>query len=639
MKTPFKFLDAYQYNDRDSFFGRDKEINRLYNLVFQSSLVVVYGLSGTGKSSLVQCGLANKFDGPEWLPLLIRRQSKDLKESLSEMLDNALGTAKTAQQTISEKVQALYVKYFRRVYLIFDQLEELYIDGSEEEQEQFYAVIRQIMDDQLQCTVMLIIREEYLGYLYPMEKVLPTLFDFRLRVEPMTDSSVREVLRKSFEKFNVTLEPPAENRLSEIIDNVSRSRDTAEHGPQKSLVELPYLQVYLDGLYRRDFKDAYPDATEIPQPWPALELTEEEIANFGKIDDVLEDFLLEQQTDLKKVIFERYPMFPEDMVRSLILTFVSDRGTKRPLRVRREHGILVLDDFIRRKVKRLIEMTDEQSVAQALTLCVDRLEAARLIRDSGQTLELAHDSLAAIIDRQRTGEERRMAELRRMVQVGKETWQASGEYLSPGQLSRLEDVLPQMELEPDEIEFIEASRKEAEHKRTAERLDAERRAAEAEAQAEKERVARRAADEAREKALELQRLANRQRHKMSRYLMAAGIFAGICVILLGVAYKLNHTAKNNLRKAEISEEQIKEATAKERLNEAVNIQETADSLTAYPEVRLSLLQEAYKTTFIDTLAATDTNRYQRKLIFKQKELDSMVRILDSVMHLRKRPFK
>lgn len=624
MKTPFKFLDAYQYNDRDTFFGRDKEIERLYNLVFQSSLVVVYGLSGTGKSSLVQCGLANRFDGPEWLPLLVRRQSKNLKESLSEALQNALGATKAEDDTISGKLQALYMKYFRRVYLIFDQMEELYIDGTEEEQEQFYQVIRQITDDQLQCTVMLIIREEYLGSLDSMEKLLPTLFDFRLRVEPMTENSVREVLRKSFEKFNIRLQPPEEDRLSEIIANISRTREGAGGITMKSLIELPYLQVYLDRLYRQDFKRAYPERTDIPQPWLPLELTQEEIANFGKIDDVLEDFLLEQQIELKKTMNENYPQFPDDMVRNLMLTFVSDRGTKRPLRVHRENGILVIDEFIRKRVRRLIEQTDEKSVAEALTHCVNRLEAARLLRDNGQTLELAHDSLAAIIDRQRTGEERRIAELRRMVQTGRETWQVSGEYLTQGQLSRLEDVINQMDLEQEDLTFIETSRNELKNKLDAERRAAEERAREAEAQAEKERAARQMADEAREQAQRLQYIADRQRHKTMRYLRIAIGIGAICAILLGVAFVLNKKVRDSLIKAELSEEKIREATAKERLLEALSIQETADSLTEYPEVRINLLKEAYETTEIDELAADDTIHYQRKLERKRAELDSLI---------------
>jgi KaiC/GvpD/RAD55 family RecA-like ATPase len=625
MKTPFKFLDAYQYQDRDAFFGRDKEIDRLYNLVFQSSLVIVYGLSGTGKSSLVQCGLANRFDGPEWLPLLVRRQSKDLLESLNEILDKTLGTSKPETGGISEKIQALYVKYFRRVYLIFDQFEEIFIDGTEEEQKRFYQNIQKITSEQLPCTCLFIIREEYLGYLYPMEQVLPSLFDFRLRVEPMTEVNVRSVLKHSFEKFNIHTEPPTEDRFTEIISNITRSREGTGGTILKSFVELPYLQVYLDRLYKEDFKRAYPGVTEISQPWPPLELTKDEIANFGKIDDVLEDFLLEQQLELKAAMAEKYPELPEDMVRSFMLTFISERGTKRPLRVQRVDGIIVLDDFIRKKVSRLIEKSGEEKVAGALTLCVNRLEAARLLRDNGQTLELAHDSLAAIIDRQRTGEERRIAELKRMVQAGRETWAASNEYLTPGQLSRLdEDLIPQMELEEEDLIFVAKSREEADLKRQAERRAAEQRALEAEAQAQKEREARQIADEAKEAAIRAREAAERQRKKTTKYFRIAGLFGIATFIALIIAGSFYDKVRRTVIKVERSEQQIREARAKELLSEALKIQATADSLTEYPEVRQSLLIEAFEATAIDTLDATDTVSYLRKLRIKRLELDSLL---------------
>ena len=40
-RSPFKFLDAYQKEDRDRFFGRERETAQLYNAVRASNLVLV----------------------------------------------------------------------------------------------------------------------------------------------------------------------------------------------------------------------------------------------------------------------------------------------------------------------------------------------------------------------------------------------------------------------------------------------------------------------------------------------------------------------------------------------------------------------------------------------------------------------
>jgi Cdc6-like AAA superfamily ATPase len=65
-RYPFPFLDAYEREDRDFFFGRDEEIEQLYQLTQQSNIVLLYGHSGTGKTSLIRCGLANKFRSYDW---------------------------------------------------------------------------------------------------------------------------------------------------------------------------------------------------------------------------------------------------------------------------------------------------------------------------------------------------------------------------------------------------------------------------------------------------------------------------------------------------------------------------------------------------------------------------------------------
>ena len=48
-RYPFKFLDAYNKADTDIFFGRDEEVEALYQMTFQSDILLVYGASGTGK--------------------------------------------------------------------------------------------------------------------------------------------------------------------------------------------------------------------------------------------------------------------------------------------------------------------------------------------------------------------------------------------------------------------------------------------------------------------------------------------------------------------------------------------------------------------------------------------------------------
>ena len=85
---PFKFLNSYQREDKDFFFGRTEEIEEQYQMIFQTPVLLIYGTSGTGKTSLIQCGLANKFRSYDWLALYIRRGS-NLIASLDKTLCDA----------------------------------------------------------------------------------------------------------------------------------------------------------------------------------------------------------------------------------------------------------------------------------------------------------------------------------------------------------------------------------------------------------------------------------------------------------------------------------------------------------------------------------------------------------------------
>ena len=46
IKSPFKFLDAYDKEDKEIFFGREAETDELYDRVFETDLILLYGASG-----------------------------------------------------------------------------------------------------------------------------------------------------------------------------------------------------------------------------------------------------------------------------------------------------------------------------------------------------------------------------------------------------------------------------------------------------------------------------------------------------------------------------------------------------------------------------------------------------------------
>ena len=317
--SPFKLLDAYDKGDAASFFGRKREVAQLYNAVFAARLTLLYGASGTGKTSLVQCGLENKFYDTDWLPLFVRR-NQEINQSLRQVIAAALPEEEDRTNLsaipIDEQIQQLYLHYFKTIYLIFDQFEELFIEGSREEENQFYQDIRDLLQSDRQVKVLIIMREEWLGHLNTFERVLPTLFDNRLRIERMREQLLwRNVIPGMIRAAGIELWEPRKT-VPLIIEQI---KDTREG------VDLADLQVYLDRLYQR--AAAKQGSREGPRYFD-----QKLVQDIGEIKNVLSVFLDEQMTALEENLKEKFQLEdPSNIPLDILYTLVTNEQTKRSL--------------------------------------------------------------------------------------------------------------------------------------------------------------------------------------------------------------------------------------------------------------------------------------------------------------------
>ena len=443
--SPFKFLDPFKKNDKTVFFGRDEEIEALRKLVYKSPILLVYGYSGTGKTSLINCGLANQFSDAHWMPFNIRRN-----DNINDSLLNALKikSADMPPETdIYKRLDTIFSEYFRPIYLIFDQFEELFVLGSKEEQTAFIEQVKKILALNIPIKIIIIIREEYLGSLYQFEKDLPLLFNFKFRVEQMNLEKVKQVINTSFEKFNITTNSP--KQIDQIIEKV-------RHGNLG--IQLPYLQVYLDELYEEDFARTYPGRKREENSFPEIEITTKEINQFGEIEDVLERFLQKQEIAVSQELISKYPNISEEHIRELMGNFITDEGTKKPINYRLVDGKPIPS-------KSFLKELPIMSTAE-ISDSILALDKKRIIRLTDDTIELAHDSLASIIYRLRDHDLLKLKEVKNQLNVLYATYLQSGSYLSKKRLNYFEKYLPLITLPQEVDEFIELSRKAIFRKRT-----------------------------------------------------------------------------------------------------------------------------------------------------------------------------
>ena len=71
-ERPWPGLAAFREQDEYFFKGREPDIKQLHGLVGRERLTVLFGVSGLGKSSLLQAGLFPRLRPDKILPIPIR---------------------------------------------------------------------------------------------------------------------------------------------------------------------------------------------------------------------------------------------------------------------------------------------------------------------------------------------------------------------------------------------------------------------------------------------------------------------------------------------------------------------------------------------------------------------------------------
>ena len=145
LASPYRGIHPFRYVDRAYFFGREETVTELLAKVLVSRLVLLFGESGTGKSSLINAGLIPALEkeglNPERLrvrpipeePILIERiQAKD--EGGGRFLPSIFADDKPAETSTESQVAPCSLERFLKTVrdtdaypvLIFDQFEELF---------------------------------------------------------------------------------------------------------------------------------------------------------------------------------------------------------------------------------------------------------------------------------------------------------------------------------------------------------------------------------------------------------------------------------------------------------------------------------------------------------------------------------
>ncbi|MFQ5628545.1 MAG: caspase family protein, partial [bacterium] len=146
-KNPYKGLKSYDEKDQDLFFGRERVVDDLRTKAEKNNLLVVVGVSGTGKSSVIKAGLLPVLRSNRYRILPVIRPGTGPVATLEEMLKEAGFLNKNASLKKGPPPALLEKLGRRKTVLLIDQYEELVTQCSnKDKRERFKKILQQLLD-------------------------------------------------------------------------------------------------------------------------------------------------------------------------------------------------------------------------------------------------------------------------------------------------------------------------------------------------------------------------------------------------------------------------------------------------------------------------------------------------------------
>ena len=286
-QNPWPGLRAFGESDRDYFFGRDREAAELFSLVQRASVVVLYGQSGLGKTSLLQSGLFPRLKTLDFFPVRVRFDHGDDAPPLAQQITSAVadeldrleikGPRPAPNETLWEYFHRRDVDFWgprNRLLtpvVVLDQFEEIFTLGHRSEKSNarvadFQKELESLLehrppdavrerleanpDDALRFDLkkqsvkfVITLREDFLADLDPWRERMPSLLPNRFRLERMTGQQALEVVQRA---GSDVVDPSV---ARDIVDFVSTSRlKRSSSALEQRDVDPALLSVVCDGL-------------------------------------------------------------------------------------------------------------------------------------------------------------------------------------------------------------------------------------------------------------------------------------------------------------------------------------------------------------------------------------------------------
>ncbi|HUS79972.1 MAG TPA: PQQ-binding-like beta-propeller repeat protein [Armatimonadota bacterium] len=413
---PYRFLDHYDPEDSEIFFGRERDVAAVVDMIKEHQLSVLFGPSGRGKTSLLLAGvipaLQAETQDPEqqdWLPVVMRCGEDPSQSAIeavtSELHEAGLNEPEQADDLADFLGQAIE-RAGRILVLFIDQYEEFFVRLGEPLRRQFMEQLQRALQlNPGDLRVLLSIREDYLGELWELQEWLPRVMHNLYRLKKLSPLQAKMAAMKPGSRFHIKIE---EELVERVLDDIAR-----EDG-----VEPTELQIVMDRLYQ----------TMSPERHVLGAHAYDQLSG---ADRILSDYLEHALGQLSPS--ERR------LARNVLKNMVASSELKAV-----------------RSAERIAAETD-QSYEQVEKLLA-RLEDLRLVRRTGKPerheYEVVHEYVARKIDEWLTQSEVEVKDVQDLLTREVNNWEKFGLLMQEGALRLVYQNRDELTISPAEMELI-----------------------------------------------------------------------------------------------------------------------------------------------------------------------------------------
>ncbi len=298
-QQPYVGPRPFGRDEKDLFFGRDREARDLCSLVVAHPIVLLYAASGAGKSSLLNAGLIPLLEARGYEVLPPARVSGRIPHAIKtsevnnvyvfNVLSSWAGPSVDPRDLVKADIASFLARLPDRTdaagervlrVVLLDQFEELFTFAPERWQERA-ALIRQLAEalerDPL-LRLVLVMRREFVAQLETYAPLLPQGLRTRFPLDQLGPKAAQEAIEGPLARTDRKIEPEASQRLVEELRTITvRGAGGEDVETIDPSIEPVQLQVACAKLW----DDLPPDVHTI---------TAAHIETYGDVDKALKRF-------------------------------------------------------------------------------------------------------------------------------------------------------------------------------------------------------------------------------------------------------------------------------------------------------------------------------------------------------------